>query len=251
MSAILETRELMKAFGGLVAVNKVSFAVEPGTITALIGPNGAGKTTFFKMLAGEIPPTSGAIFFKDKDITHLDATKTAQLGIGKSYQVTQIFPRLTVSENVMIPALAARRGSFKLDIFGSIRRVNGLEALVERTIAQVGLSDRAAFGAQGLAYGEKRRLEIGLALATQPELLLLDEPAAGMSPSETAETVALIKELRSTVTIVIVEHDMDVVFDLADRIMVLQDGVTIAYGTPEEIRGDQRVRDAYLGGIEA
>ncbi|HXP93216.1 MAG TPA: ABC transporter ATP-binding protein [Candidatus Binatia bacterium] len=250
MSAILETRDLTKAFGGLVAVDKVSLTVEPGTITALIGPNGAGKTTFFKMLSGEIPPTSGEIYFKEKDITRYDATRTAQLGIGKSYQITQIFPSLTVAENVMIPALAARRGEFKLDIFGSMGRVDGLEPLVERTIAAVGLADRAQFRAQDLAYGEKRRLEIGIALATEPELLLLDEPAAGMSPSETAETVALIKELRSTVTIVIVEHDMDVVFGLADRIMVLQDGATIALGAPEEIRANQRVREAYLGGLD-
>ncbi len=251
MSAILEARDLTKAFGGLVAVDKVSLVVEPGTITALIGPNGAGKTTFFKMLAGEIPATSGQIYFKERDITRYDATRTAQLGIGKSHQITQIFPSLTVAENVMIPALAARRGEFKFDIFSSMDGVDGLEPLVERTIAAVGLADRAQFRARDLAYGEKRRLEIAIALATEPELLLLDEPAAGMSPSETAETVALIKELRSTVTIVIVEHDMDVVFGLADRIMVMQDGATIALGAPEEIRANQRVREAYLGGLDS
>ena len=250
MSAILEALELTKTFGGLVAVDKVSLAVEPETITALIGPNGAGKTTFFKMLAGEIPATSGSITFKGRDITAANATETSQLGIGKSYQITQIFPSLTVTENVMIPALAARRGAFKFDIFASIGRVNGLEPLVERTIAQVGLAERADFRARDLTYGEKRRLEIGLALATEPEVLLLDEPAAGMSPAETAETVALIKDLRSHVTIVIVEHDMDVVFGLADRIMVMQDGVMIALGPPEEIRANARVREAYLGGLE-
>jgi branched-chain amino acid transport system permease protein len=250
MSAILEAREISKAFGGLVAVDRVSLSVEPGTITALIGPNGAGKSTFFKVLAGEIPPSSGEIYFKNERITAYGATRICQLGISKSYQVTQIFPRLTVAENVMIPALAARRGEFKLDIFGSVRNVDGLEGLVERTLAAVGLTERAAFRADDLAYGEKRRLEIGLALATEPELLLLDEPAAGMSPSETTETVALIKELRNTVTIVIVEHDMDVVFGLADRIMVLQDGRTIAFGTPEEIRADRNVREAYLGGVD-
>jgi branched-chain amino acid transport system permease protein len=251
MSAILEARKLTKAFGGLVAVNEVSLEIEPGRITAIIGPNGAGKTTLFKMLAGEIPPTSGEIYFKGKRITGLDATSSCQLGIGKSHQVTQIFPSLTVAENVMIPALAARRGSFKLDIFSSIPRVDGLATLVERTLTAVGLMERANFRAEDLAYGEKRRLEIGIALATQPELLLLDEPAAGMSPSETADLVALVKELRNSLTIVIVEHDMDVVFGLADEIMVLQDGVTIAFGRPEDIRADRRVREAYLGGLES
>jgi branched-chain amino acid transport system permease protein len=150
----------------------------------------------------------------------------------------------------MIPALAARRGAFRIDLFGSLRRVAGLAELVERTLNAVGLVERANLRAGDLSYGEKRRLEIGLALATQPELLLLDEPAAGMSPSETADTVALIQQLRTTVTIVIVEHDMDVVFGLADRIMVMQNGATIANGTPAEIRADARVRDAYLGGTD-
>ncbi len=250
MSTILEAKGLTKAFGGLVAVDDVSLAIEAGTITALIGPNGAGKSTFFKMLAGEIRPSRGDVYFKGRRITGLDSTRSCELGIGKSYQITQIFPGLTVAENVLIPALAARRGPFRADIFRSVRRVDGLQALVERTLEAVGLAERAPFRAQDLSYGEKRRLEIGIALATEPELLLLDEPAAGMSPSETADTVALINELRSRVTIVIVEHDMDVVFGLADRIMVLQDGVTIALGTPEEIRGDRRVREAYLGGLD-
>jgi branched-chain amino acid transport system permease protein len=250
MSAMLEARELTKRFGGLTAVDGVSLTIEAGTITALIGPNGAGKSTFFKLLAGEITPTSGDITFKGERITGFGVTRVCQLGIGKSHQITQIFPSLNVTENVMIPALAARRGAFRGDIFGAMQRVDGLAELVERTLAAVGLTDRAAMRAGDLAYGEKRRLEIGLALATEPELLLLDEPAAGMSPNETAETVALIQQLRTSVTIVIVEHDMDVVFGLADRIMVMQNGATIAYGTPAEIRADERVRDAYLGGAD-
>jgi branched-chain amino acid transport system permease protein len=250
MSAILEARALTKRFGGLTAVDAVSLTVEAGTITALIGPNGAGKTTFFKMLAGEIAPTSGDIAFKGRRITGYGVTRTVQLGIGKSHQITQIFPSLTVTENLMIPALAARRGPFRGDIFGAMHRVGGLAELVERTLGAVGLLDRAELRAGDLAYGEKRRLEIGLALATEPQLLLLDEPAAGMSPSETSETVALIRHLRANVTIVIVEHDMDVVFGLADRIMVMQNGATIANGTPAEIRADERVREAYLGGTD-
>ena len=248
--SILEARGVSKRYGGLVAVNDVSLRVEPFTITALIGPNGAGKTTFFRMLAGEIPPSSGTIAFKGRDITALGVTATAQLGIAKSYQITQLFPKLTVAENLTIPALAARRGAFRVDIFQRAERVNGLQALVERTLEQIGLTERAGDRADDLSYGEKRRLEIGLALATEPELLLLDEPAAGMSANETADTVALIKTLRDHVTIVIVEHDMDVIFGLADRILVLQDGKMIAEGTPAEIRADKRVQDAYLGGIE-
>jgi branched-chain amino acid transport system permease protein len=250
MSAMLEAREVTKSFGGLTAVNRVSLAVEEGTITALIGPNGAGKSTFFKLLAGEIVPTAGDIFFRGERITGYGVSRVCQLGIGKSHQITQIFPSMTVSENVTIPALAARRGAFRADVFRSIAHVDGLGALVERTLEAVGLADRPDMRAGDLAYGEKRRLEIGLALATEPALLLLDEPAAGMSPSETADTVALIRRLRASVTIVIVEHDMDVVFGLADRIMVMQNGATIAYGTPAEIRADERVRDAYLGGAD-
>ncbi|MGH7707639.1 MAG: ABC transporter ATP-binding protein [Vulcanimicrobiaceae bacterium] len=248
--ALLEARELTKAFGGLVAVDRVSIAIEPGTITALIGPNGAGKSTFFKMLAGEIAPTAGDVFFKQRRVTRLGATRICQLGIGKSYQVTQIFPKLTVAENLAIPALAALRGAFRIDIFRRMSGIAGLQALLDRVIANVRLTDRAQMRAEDLAYGEKRRLEIGLALATEPELLLLDEPAAGMSPSETYDTMQLIRELRKTVTIVIVEHDMDVVFGLADRIMVLQDGKTIAVGAPEAIRANWRVREAYLGGVD-
>jgi len=249
MSAMLEARELSKRFGGLIAVDRASLTVEPGTITALIGPNGAGKSTFFRMLAGELPPTSGDIFFKGQRINDYGVARVSRLGIGKSHQITQIFPNLSVQENVVIPALAALRGGFRADMFGSLRRVAGLSELVEQTLTQVGLLDRGQVRAGELAYGEKRCLEIGLALATQPELLLLDEPAAGMSPSETADTVALIRRLRSTVTIVIVEHDMDVVFGLADRIVVLQDGRQIAEGTASEIRANKRVQDAYLGGV--
>jgi branched-chain amino acid transport system permease protein len=250
MTALLEARELTKRFGGLTAVDRASLTVEEGTITALIGPNGAGKSTFFKLLAGEIEPTAGEITFRGRPITGLGVARVCRLGIGKSHQITQIFPNLNVTENLVIPALAARRGSFRADVFGSVRRVDGLADLVSHTLAEIGLTERAAVRAGELSYGEKRRLEIGLALATQPQLLLLDEPAAGMSPAETAETVALIQRLRAEVTIVIVEHDMDVVFGLADRIMVMQNGATIAYGTPEEIRADARVREAYLGGAD-
>ena len=247
---LLEARGLTKRFGGLVAVDNVSLAIEPLTVTALIGPNGAGKTTFFKMLAGEEHPTSGEVFFKDRRITNLSMTRVSRLGIAKSFQITQIFPRISVEQNVLVPALAATRGAFRLDCFVPLAGARGAHEIATRVLEQVGLLERRNVRAEDLSYGEKRRLEVALALATQPEVLLLDEPAAGMSPSERTAMVELLKILRKNVTIVIVEHDMDVVFGLADRVVVLQDGKQIAEGSPSEIRGHPRVQEAYLGGVE-
>jgi ABC-type branched-subunit amino acid transport system ATPase component len=245
--ALLEARSLTRRFGGLVAVDSVSLTVEPLTVTALIGPNGAGKTTFFKMLAGELRPSAGDVYFKDKRITDLDITRVVQLGIAKSFQITQIFPRLTVEENVLVPALAATRGRFKLDALVALSGAKKAHEIAVQVLQQVDLLERRSLRASDLSYGEKRRLEVALALATQPEVLLLDEPAAGMSPTERAAMIEMIKTLRKNVTIVIVEHDMDVVFGLADRVVVLQDGKQIAEGSPAEIRGHARVQEAYLG----
>jgi ABC-type branched-subunit amino acid transport system ATPase component len=249
---LLEARQLTRRFGGLVAVNSVSLEIEPLTVTALIGPNGAGKTTFFKMLAGELHPSSGDVFFKNKRITNLSMTRVAQLGIAKSFQITQIFPKLTVQENVLVPALAATRGSFRFDALVPLSRAKRAHEIAAHVLQQVDLLERRDLRASDLSYGEKRRLEVALALATEPEVLLLDEPAAGMSPTERNSMVELIRNLRKTLTIVIVEHDMDVVFGLADRIIVLQDGQQIAEGSPSEIRGNPRVQEAYLGtgGVE-
>jgi branched-chain amino acid transport system permease protein len=245
--ALLEARQLTRRFGGLVAVDGVSLVVEPLTVTALIGPNGAGKTTFFKILAGELAPTTGDVYFKEKRITGLDVARVAQLGIAKSFQITQIFPRLTVEENVLVPALAATRGAFKLDAFVPLSGAKKAHEIAVHVLRQVDLFERRDLRASDLSYGEKRRLEVALALASQPEILLLDEPAAGMSPSERTAMVELLQELRKSVTIVIVEHDMDVVFGLADRVVVLQDGRQIAEGSPAEIRANPRVQEAYLG----
>lgn len=246
---ILETRGLTKHFGGVRAVTDVDFSVRKGEVRALIGPNGAGKSTFFKMLTGEHIPTTGDIFFRGDRITARDATAVCQLGMSKSYQINELFSNLTVRQNLTIPVLARQRGAFRMDMLRRLDRWDEVNRQVEETMARVGLSERADLPTSVLAYGEKRRLEIGLALATQPEVLLLDEPLAGMSPSERADTVSLLQELRVGRTLVVVEHDMDAIFELAERITVFYEGEKLAEGTPEHIRGNAKVQDAYLGGM--
>jgi branched-chain amino acid transport system ATP-binding protein/branched-chain amino acid transport system permease protein len=248
---VLEARGLTKAFGGIVANKEINFSVEQGELRGIIGPNGAGKSTFFKMLTCEMPPTAGHIIFHGRDITGMDVAHVCQLGLTKSYQVNQLFTRLTLRQNVVIAALAERRGTFSLDLFRSIDRVPELDTQVESTLAMVGLTARADIPVAELAYGEKRRLEIGLALAASPSLLLLDEPLAGMSPRERAETVQLLKNIRRGRTLVVVEHDMDAMFELAERITVLHEGALLAEGTPAEIQRNNLVQEAYLGGVAA
>jgi len=244
-------RGLTKSFGGLVANKDINFSVKEGELRAVIGPNGAGKSTFFKMLTCELPPTSGQIVFHGRDITGMDIASVCQLGLTKSYQVNQLFSRLTLRENVVIAALAERRGPFSLDFLRRLDRVPGLDTQVESTLALVGLTARADVPVAELAYGEKRRLEIALALASSPSLLLLDEPLAGMSPRERVETIQLLKNIRRGRTLVVVEHDMDAVFELAERITVLHEGALLAEGTPAEIQRNSFVQEAYLGGVAA
>ncbi len=248
---ILQATGLTKHYGGIVANHEIDFTVREGDLLGIIGPNGAGKSTFFKMLTCEVHPTAGRIVFNGRDITRFDVTRACQLGLTKSYQVNQLFSRLTVRENITIAALAEKRGPFRLDLFKRIDRVSGLTERVEETLAQVGLGSRADMPVSALAYGEKRRLEIGLALATAPSLLLLDEPLAGMSPRERAETVQLLKSIRQGRTMVVIDHDMDAIFQLGERITVLQEGRVLVEGTPAEIKANAAVQDAYLGGIHA
>jgi branched-chain amino acid transport system permease protein len=248
---ILQAKGLTKHYGGIVANDRIDFTVREGELLGIIGPNGAGKSTFFKMLTCEVHPTSGDIVFNGRNITGFDVTRVCQLGLTKSYQVNQLFNRLTVRENITIAALAEKRGSFRLDLFKRIGKVEGLTQRVEQTLAQVHLGDRAELPVSELAYGEKRRLEIGLALATAPSLLLLDEPLAGMSPRERAETVQLLKSIRQGRTLVVIDHDMDAIFQLGERITVLQEGRVLVEGTPAEIKANEAVQDAYLGGIHA
>jgi branched-chain amino acid transport system permease protein len=246
-NVVLEAKDLTKRYGGLTAVDKVSFQVMEGEIRALIGPNGAGKTTFFNMLAGAIPPTSGEMFFQGERITNAGSTAICQRGLVKSFQINQLFPGLTVWDNIRIPAIARTHGKFHPSMLRSVNGSDELNELVAQSIAAVHLSDRAHAPARELAYGEKRRLEIGLALATKPSTLLLDEPTAGMSPSERQDTIRLLRNIAAGMTIVIVEHDMDVVFGLADRVTVLFNGRKIAEGAPDAIKANPEVRAAYLG----
>jgi branched-chain amino acid transport system permease protein len=246
---ILQASGLTKRFGGLIANNNVDFVVNRGELRGIIGPNGAGKTTFFKMLTCEIRPTSGKIVFDGRDITGMNVTDVCQLGLTKSYQVNQLFSGLTVRENLVIAALAELRGRFKLDLFRGLDSIPGLNEQVERTLALVNLSSRSAVPVSQLAYGEKRRLEIGLALATSPSLLLLDEPLAGMSPRERAETVKLLKSISRGRTMIVIDHDMDALFEMVERVTVLQEGRVLVEGTPEEIKNNPLVQEAYLGGV--
>ena len=245
----LETHGLAKHYGGLRAVDHVSFAVRPNSIHAVIGPNGAGKSTLFKMLLDEVRPTEGAVHLFGRRITGLGATRAAQLGIGKSNQLNTLFLDLTARQNLRIAALARRRGAFRLDVLRRGDCIPEVEQQVEAALSTVGLGVRAELPAHVLAYGEKRRLEIGMALATGPNVLLLDEPLAGMSPAERVSTRALIREIGRDRTLVIVEHDMDAIFELAERITVLYEGRLLAEGNPDEIQRNQAVQDAYLGGM--
>ena len=201
------------------------------------------------MLTCEVTPTSGSILFEGRDITGMNVTDVCQLGLTKSYQVNQLFTHLTVRENLTVAVLADLRGRFKLDLFRNVASIPGLAAQVAQTMMLVRLTRRADTKVSDLAYGEKRRLEIGLALATSPSLLLLDEPLAGMSPQERVETVKLLKSLSQGRTMIIIDHDMDSLFELAERVTVLQEGRVLVEGTPDEIKANPAVQEAYLGGV--
>jgi branched-chain amino acid transport system permease protein len=248
---IIEVTRLTKRYGGLVANSDINFTVQHGEMRGVIGPNGAGKSTFFKMLTCEVSPTSGQIMFEGRDITGMDVTDVCQRGLTKSYQVNQLFTRLTVRENLTISALAELRGKFRLDMFRSLPKIPGLNEQVQCTLALVDLIERADTPVSELAYGEKRRLEVGLALASSPSLLLLDEPLAGMSPRERVEMVKLLKSIGQGRTMIIIDHDMDSLFELVGRVTVLQEGRVLFEGTPHEIKGNAAVQEAYLGGVHA
>ncbi len=245
----LEARDVRKAYGGIRAVDGVSLALPVGAFHALIGPNGAGKSTFLRLLKREETVDSGAILMHGADITAADVTAAYQYGLSKSYQINQLFPQLTVRQNLRIGALGRQRGRLRLDIFRSADGFPKVEAVVDALIEELDLRACADGVVSVLAYGEKRRLELGLALVSQPSVLLLDEPLAGLSPAEREGVKELIRKLGKGRTIVLVEHDMDAVFELAQRITVLHEGRVLAEGTPKEISNDAAVKQAYLGGM--
>jgi branched-chain amino acid transport system ATP-binding protein len=240
---VLRTAGLTVRFGGLTAVDNVDFEIQRGEIRAIIGPNGAGKSTFFNCLTGVLHPSSGRILFNGEDITGLPPNRISQKGIARSYQITNILPNATTLENVRIAAQSRRHGWSMLKHHSAYRDI--LDK-AEAVLQSVGLRSKAEELASNLSHGEQRNLEIGIALATEPQLLCLDEPTAGMSAAETHGTMALVRRIAENLTILIVEHDMQVVMELAQRITVLHYGRVLAEGTPAEIQQNPRVLEVYL-----
>jgi len=246
MSAIVETQSLTKSFAGFKAVDDVSLAIEEGTIHAIIGPNGAGKTTFFNLLSGFITPTAGTICFKGRDITGMDPPRVARLGMVRSFQINSIFTHLTVLDNVKVSLESKTELPSRFWLPGSA--MNLLEPRALELLAAVGLERERDLLAVQLSYGRKRALELAISLAQEPELLLLDEPTAGMGTEDIGRISQLIGRVAKGRTVVLVEHNLSVVADLSNRITVMQRGRVLVEGTYQEVRTDQRVIDAYLGG---
>ncbi len=240
---ILETKNLSKHFDALIAVDGVDYSVEAGELRSIIGPNGAGKTTFFNMIAGDLIPTSGQVLFDGRDVSKTPAHARSHLGIGRTYQITNIFPKLSVLENVRIAA-QSRKTTFNL--WSTISSHRELIEKADEILERIHMTEKRGERAGTLAHGEQRYLEIGIALATDPKLLLLDEPTAGMSPEETIQTGEFIKSLADPLTIVLVEHDMEVVLGISDKITVLHNGAFLADGTVEEVRANADVQRVYL-----
>ena len=241
---LLETEDLTRAYGSLLAVNRANVTVRREELRSIIGPNGAGKTTFFRLISGEVHPTSGRIRFNGRDITGLSQHEVCRLGIAKSYQITNIFPHLSVLENVRV---AAQGYAHSFNFWARADRLIEVRDRARAIVDMIGLTPKADMLAAHLAHGQKRHLEIAIALAAEPILLLLDEPTAGMSPEETDETMRLIRELATGRTVVLVEHKMKLVMNISDRITVFHQGQVLAEGTPDEIRANERVQQTYLG----
>ena len=242
---ILATENLIKRFGGLVATDNLSLDVRTGEIHALIGPNGAGKSTAVAQLAGQLQPTAGSILFEGRDITRLSMPARAKLGIARSFQITSVLKDFTTLDNVALAVQAHQGHSFRF--WSNARRDDSLRDPAQQVLDDLGLGGRADVPTAELSHGEQRQLEIAMALAGDPRILLLDEPMAGMGPEESAQMVQFLRRLKGSRAMLLVEHDMDAVFALADRITVLVYGRAIATGTPDEIRSNAAVRDAYLG----
>jgi len=246
---IIETIHLSKQFGALVAVDDVSLKVRRNSLHAIIGPNGAGKTTFFNLLSGNLEPTSGQVIFKGRDITHQPVHRTIHFGMGRSFQITNIFPTLSVFENIRLAAQALGGDNFKF--WQAASAFKQYEARTWEVIEKVGLKDRAQTPAKTLPHGDQRKLELGMILAPDPEVLLLDEPTAGMASEQVPELIALIQDIQKAgnKTVMLVEHNMNVVMSVSDAITVMHQGKVLAEGTPAEIAANKEVQTAYLGGL--
>lgn len=245
---ILKVDNIHHSYGKFKVLNGISLEVKRGGITALIGPNGAGKTTFYNVISGKFPPTRGKIYFNDIDITGFPPHKIVKLKLLRSFQITNIFPELTVEENILIPLILKRGKCYSF--FKDLKKYKEFYIEAEHIMNNLGLIEFKNRTVSELAYGDKRLVEIGITFASDPEMILLDEPTAGMNPAETERTVNLIKDLseKSNVTFFITEHDMNVVFSVSEYIFVLHQGSLLAQGTPEEIKNNQEVKEAYLGG---
>ena len=246
---IIETQNLSKHFGGLAAVDDVSIKIEAGTLHAIIGPNGAGKTTFFNLLSGNLKPTNGKVFYKGQDLTGKPIYRMIHMGIGRSFQITNIFPNLTVRENIRLASQAMENKNFRF-----LMDTSKMESVEERTtvvVEKVGLGSQSLLPARMLSHGDQRKLELGMILAPDPELLLLDEPTAGMATDQVPELITLIQEVQQSglKTVILVEHNMNVVMKVSDRITVMHQGKVLAEGTPGEIAANHEVQTAYLGGL--
>jgi branched-chain amino acid transport system ATP-binding protein/branched-chain amino acid transport system permease protein len=246
--SIIETFKLGKLFGHFAANHDIDFRVNPGELRAVIGPNGAGKTTFFNLLSGTIAPSSGTINYKGREVSRLSGTSRVHLGLAKAFQTASLYPDQTVRQNCRLAALARVQGRFALQVFRRSTRLVDVEALADRAMGRLELLGVADVRAGDLSHGDKKRLDIAIALATQPQVLLLDEPVAGMSKDEARKTEALIRKLSTEMTVLIIEHDMEMVMGISDSITVLHQGTVLATGTPAEIRDNPRVQEAYLGG---
>lgn len=243
---LLKTERLRKVYGDLVVTKDVDLTIEAGQRHVIIGPNGAGKTSLVHQLTGQVRPTSGSIFFKGVDVTGASPDTLCRMGMGRTFQKNNLFPSLSVRENVRL-AVQARQGGW----YDALRSVQSRRAQWERAdhlLEKVRLLDGLERPVSNLAYGEQRQLEVAIALAAEPELLLLDEPTSGMSPAETDRMIELVRDLPASLAVLMIEHDMKVVFSLADRITVLYYGEVLASGLPEAIQGNERVREVYLGG---
>jgi branched-chain amino acid transport system ATP-binding protein len=251
VSVILETQNLRREFGALVAVSDMSVQIEPGSLHSIIGPNGAGKTTFFNLVSGTLKPTAGRVIYKGEDITHLPTHRTIHKGIGRSFQITNIFPNLTVFENVRLACQALGRDSFR--VFRSHSRYRDFLTRTEEVLDQVGLTSDALQPARTLPHGAQRKLELGMILAPDPDVLMLDEPTAGMAAEQVPELMQLIQAIQEAgdKTVVLVEHNMNVVMSVSNRITVMHQGALLAEGAPAEIAADETVQTAYLGELYA